>query len=84
MVKFQSHKKLVIESVSRRQASPGAKQVVLSSCRDPRTVCMTEDELAYLQASFRVNRWPERAEKERLARLIGKYVGPFPVIFTFD
>jgi len=72
MVKLQSHKKLVIESDSRRQASSYAKQAVLSSCRDPRTVCMTEDELAYLQASFRVNRWPERAEKERLAHLIGK------------
>jgi len=69
MVKLQSHKKLVIESDSRRTY---AKQAVLSSCRDPRTVCMSEDDLAYLQASFRVNRWPERAEKERLARLIGK------------
>ncbi|KAI9465616.1 hypothetical protein BJY52DRAFT_596386 [Lactarius psammicola] len=71
MVKLQSHKKIIIESDSRRQASVDAKQAVLSS-RDPRTVCMTEDELAHLRASFRVNRWPERAEKERLARLIGK------------
>ncbi|KAF8272243.1 hypothetical protein EI94DRAFT_1697595 [Lactarius quietus] len=71
MVKLQSHKKIVIESDSRRQTSADAKQAVLSS-RDPRTVCMTEDELAYLRASFRVNRWPERAEKERLARTIGK------------
>ena len=82
MVKLQSHKKIVIESDSRRQASSIAKQAVLSSCRDPRTVCMTEDELAYLQASFRVNRWPERAEKERLARLIGKYV--FRQLFVFS
>ncbi|KAH9998014.1 hypothetical protein BJV77DRAFT_982774 [Russula vinacea] len=29
-------------------------------------------ELGHLLASFRVNRWPERAEKERLAQLIGK------------
>ncbi|KAN0139764.1 hypothetical protein V8E53_002426 [Lactarius tabidus] len=71
MVKLQSHKKIAIESDSRRQASIDAKQAVLSS-RDPRTVCMKEAELAYLQASFRVNRWPERAEKERLARIIGK------------
>ncbi|KAI9443097.1 hypothetical protein H4582DRAFT_2072180 [Lactarius indigo] len=70
-MKLQSHKKIVIESDSRRPASTDAKHAVLSS-RDPRTVCMTEDELAYLRASFRVNRWPERAEKERLARLIGK------------
>ncbi len=80
MVKLQSHKKTIIESVSRRQASTDAKQAVLSS-RDPRTVCMTEHELAYLRASFRVNRWPERAEKERLARLIGKYVGTFLYFF---
>jgi hypothetical protein len=33
---------------------------------------MTEGELSYLLASFRANRWPERAEKERLAQLIGK------------
>ena len=84
MVKLQCHKKLVIESDSRRQASTDAKQVILSSCRDPRTVCMSDDELAYLRASFRVNRWPERAEKERLARLIGKYVGLFAIFFTFD
>lgn len=71
MVKLQSHKKIVIESDSRRQASADAKQAVLSS-RDPRTVCMTGDELAHLRTSFRVNRWPERPEKERLARLIGK------------
>ncbi|KAH9065526.1 hypothetical protein EDB87DRAFT_1679985 [Lactarius vividus] len=71
MVKFQSHKKIVIESDSRRSTPTDVKHAVLSS-RDPRTVCMTEDELAYLRASFRVNRWPERAEKERLARLIGK------------
>ncbi|KAH8998697.1 hypothetical protein EDB92DRAFT_1836689 [Lactarius akahatsu] len=71
MAKLQSHKKIVFESDSRRPASTDGKHAVLSS-RDPRTVCMTEDELAYLRASFRVNRWPERAEKERLARLIGK------------
>jgi hypothetical protein len=84
MVKLQSHKKIVIESDSRRQASTGAKQAILSS-RDPRTVCMTEAELAYLRASFRVNRWPERAEKERLARIIGKYVSLFTMFFfAFD
>jgi hypothetical protein len=74
MVKLQSHKKIVVQSDLRRQhASTVAKQVVLPT-RDPRTVCMTEGELGYLLASFRVNRWPERAEKERLAQLIGKYV----------
>jgi hypothetical protein len=82
MVKLQSHKKIAIESDSRRQASIDAKQAVLSS-RDPRTVCMKEAELAYLQASFRVNRWPERAEKERLARIIGKYVSPFVIFVRF-
>ena len=82
MVKLQSHKKIVIESDSRRQSSPDAKQAVLSS-RDPRTVCMTEAELAFLRASFRVNRWPERAEKERLARIIGKYVGLSLIFFFF-
>ncbi|KAH9179115.1 hypothetical protein EDB89DRAFT_1925361 [Lactarius sanguifluus] len=71
MAKLQSHKKTVIESDSRRPASTDGKHAVLSS-RDPRTICMTEGDLAYLRASFRVNRWPERAEKERLARLIGK------------
>ena len=80
MVKLQSHKKIVIESDSRRQSSPDAKQAILSS-RDPRTVCMTETDLAYLRASFRANRWPERAEKERLARIIGKYVSPFTMFF---
>jgi hypothetical protein len=40
---------------------------------------MTEGELSYLLASFRANRWPERAEKERLAQLIGKCVSPFPL-----
>ncbi|KAI0300403.1 hypothetical protein BC826DRAFT_993112 [Russula brevipes] len=73
MVKLQPHKKIVIQSDLRRQATNVAKQAVLPS-RDPRTVCMTEAELGYLLASFRVNRWPERAEKERLAQLIGKYV----------
>jgi hypothetical protein len=73
MVKLQSHKKIIIESDLRRQASTDAKQAVLPT-RDPRTVCMTKEELSYLHASFRVNRWPGRAEKERLARLIGKYV----------
>ena len=75
MVKAQPHKKIVVQSDLRRQhASPVAKQAVLPSSRDPRTVCMTEGELSYLLASFRANRWPERAEKERLAQLIGKYV----------
>ena len=78
MGKLQSHKKIVIESDSRRQTSIDTKQTILSS-RDPRTVCMNEAELAYLQASFRVNRWPERAEKERLARIIGKYVVFSPI-----
>jgi hypothetical protein len=73
MVKAQPHKKSVIESDLRRQASTDAKQAVLPS-RDPRTVCMTREELGHLLASFRVNRWPGRAEKERLAQLIGKYV----------
>lgn len=80
MGKLQSHKKIVIESDSRRQTSIDTKQTILSS-RDPRTVCMNEAELAYLQASFRVNRWPERAEKERLARIIGKYVAFLPFFF---
>jgi len=71
MVKVQPHKKIVTQSDSRRQASTVAKQSVLPS-RDPRTVCMTEGDLGVLQASFRANRWPERAEKERLAQLIGK------------
>jgi hypothetical protein len=75
MVKLQPHKKIVVQSDLRRQASTVAKQAVLPS-RDPRTVCMTEGELGYLLSSFRVNRWPERAEKERLAQLIGKYVLP--------
>jgi hypothetical protein len=75
MVKLQTHKKIVIQSDLRRQhASTLAKQAVLPPSRDPRTVCMTEGELSYLLASFRANRWPERAEKERLAQLIGKYV----------
>ena len=73
MVKLQPHKKIVIQSDLKRHASTVAKQAVLPS-RDPRTVCMTEGELGYLLASFRANRWPERAEKERLAQLIGKYV----------
>jgi len=42
---------------------------------------MTEGDLGVLQASFRANRWPERAEKERLAQLIGKYVSPFSLFF---
>jgi len=72
MVKVQPHKKIAVQSESRRlHASTAAKQAVLPN-RDPRTVCMTEDELSYLLASFRANRWPERAEKERLAELIGK------------
>ncbi|KAI0004622.1 hypothetical protein BJV74DRAFT_793109 [Russula compacta] len=71
MVKLQSHKKIVIQSDLKRQASMVAKQSVLPS-RDPRTVCMTERDLGYLLDSFRANRWPERAEKERLAQLIGK------------
>lgn len=76
MVKVQPHKKIVVQSDLKRQhASTVAKQTVLPS-RDPRTVCMTEGELSYLLASFRANRWPERAEKERLAQLIGKYVQP--------
>lgn len=76
MVKVQPHKKIVVQSDLRRQhASTLAKQAVaVLPTRDPRTVCMTEGELSYLLASFRANRWPERAEKERLARLIGKYV----------
>ncbi len=75
MVKVQPHKKIVVQSDLRRQhASTVAKQAVLPTNRDPRTVCMTEGELSYLLASFRANRWPERAEKERLAQLIGKYV----------
>lgn len=73
MAKLQPHKKIVAQSDSRRQASTLAKQSVLPS-RDPRTVCMTENDLDILRASFRVNRWPERAEKERLAQLINKYV----------
>ena len=73
MVKLQPHKKIVAQSDSRRQASTLAKQSVLPS-RDPRTVCMTENDLDILRASFRANRWPERAEKERLAQLISKYV----------
>jgi hypothetical protein len=73
MVKLQSHKKVITESDSRRPASTDAKRAVLPP-RDPRTVCMTKEELGYLLASFQVNRWPGRAEKERLARLIGKYV----------
>jgi hypothetical protein len=75
MVKLQPHKKVVVQSDLRRQhhASTVAKQAVLPN-RDPRTVCMTEGELSHLLASFRANRWPERAEKERLAQLIGKYV----------
>ncbi|KAI0247137.1 hypothetical protein BJV78DRAFT_1157405 [Lactifluus subvellereus] len=73
MVKLQSHKKIVIESDLKRQTPTDAKQAVLPlPSRDPRTVCMTKEELGYLVASFRVNRWPGRAEKERLARLIGK------------
>jgi len=73
MAKFQSHphKKITIHSDLKRQASTVARQAVLRP-RDPRTVCMTKDELGLLQASFRLNRWPERAEKERLAQLIGK------------
>ncbi|KAF8501103.1 hypothetical protein F5888DRAFT_1679099 [Russula emetica] len=73
MVKVQPHKKTVVQSDLRRQhhASTVAKQAMLPN-RDPRTVCMTEGELSYLLASFRANRWPERAEKERLAQLIGK------------
>jgi len=71
MVKLQPHKKIVAQSDSRRQASTLAKQSVLPS-RDPRTVCMTENDLDILRASFRANRWPERAEKERLAQLISK------------
>ncbi len=74
MVKVQTHKKIVVQSdLRRQQASAVTKQAVLPT-RDPRTVCMTEVELNYLLASFRANRWPERAEKERLAQLIGKYV----------
>jgi hypothetical protein len=80
MVKVQPHKKIVTQSDSRRQASTVAKQSVLPS-RDPRTVCMTEGDLGVLQASFRANRWPERAEKERLAQLINKYVSPFSLFF---
>ena len=75
MVKVQPHKKVVTQSDSRRQASTVAKQSVLPS-RDPRTVCMTEGDLDVLKTSFRANRWPERAEKERIAQLIGKYVSP--------
>jgi len=71
MVKLQPHKKIVTHSDSRRHAPTVAKQSVLPS-RDPRTVCMTEGDLGILQASFGANRWPERAEKERLAQLIGK------------
>ncbi len=83
MVKLQSHKKIVIQSDLRRQhASTIAKQAVLPT-RDPRTVCMTEGELGYLLASFRVNRWPERAEKERLAQLIGKYVSTLPLTLGY-
>ena len=82
MVKVQPHKKLVAQSDSRRQASTVAKQSVLPS-RDPRTVCMTEGDLGVLQASFRANRWPERAEKEWLAQLIGKYVSPFSLLFGY-
>ena len=82
MVKVQPHKKIVAQSDSRRQASTFAKQSVLPS-RDPRTVCMTEGDLGVLQASFRANRWPERAEKERLAQLIGKYVSPFSLFFGY-
>ena len=73
MGKLQSHKKIVIQSDLKRQASMVAKQSVLPS-RDPRTVCMTERDLGYLLDSFQANRWPERGEKERLAQLIGKYV----------
>jgi hypothetical protein len=74
MVKVQPHKKIVVQSDLKRQhASTIAKHALLPT-RDPRTVCMTEGELSYLLASFRANRWPERAEKERLAQLIGKYV----------
>jgi hypothetical protein len=82
MVKLQPHKKIVVQSDSRRQASTLAKQSVLPS-RDPRTVCMTENDLGILQASFRANRWPERAEKERLAQLINKYVSPLFFFFFF-
>ncbi|KAH9971936.1 hypothetical protein BGW80DRAFT_1317287 [Lactifluus volemus] len=63
MAEVQSRKKTVVES--------DQDQAVLLS-RDPRTVCMTKKELDYLLASFQVNRWPRRDEKERLARLIGK------------
>ena len=79
MVKLQPHKKIVAQSDSRRQASTLAKQSILPS-RDPRTVCMTENDLGILHSSFRANRWPERAEKERLAQLINKYVS----LFFFD
>ena len=79
MVKLQPHKKIVVQSDLKRHASTVAKQAVLPS-RDPRTVCMTEGELGHLLASFRVNRWPDRAEKERLAQLIGKYVRLFSLI----
>ena len=82
MVKLQPHKKIVAQSDSRRQASNLAKQSVLPS-RDPRTVCMTENDLGILQASFRANRWPERAEKERLAQLINKYVSTFFFLSMF-
>ena len=75
MVKVQPHKKVVIQSDLRRQhSSTLVKEAVLPPSRDPRTVCMTAGELSYLLASFRANRWPERAEKERLAQLIGKCV----------
>ncbi|KAI0259815.1 hypothetical protein BC834DRAFT_846540 [Gloeopeniophorella convolvens] len=73
MTRTQSLKKTVVQAGSRLTLTYySPKDAVISVPRNPRTICMTKEDLYHLRISFDVNPWPDRDEKLRLADRIGK------------